>query len=235
MQWGISFSISASRESDLWGLPPPSQIERGQKWNGTKMIYVLYHFLYSPQSWQEWQRVAGIKKQITNRVKGVEFVNYSPLSVDCKQYTISELGKYFKEFVKFPKPLFPSEKKESYKMLCRHAKRLHYEGLLFEEQLIAASIRFNATDSVGMRQTVKRALSAYKFALDNRDEWKAKLDPESRHKVLSESALKSAQVKRDKSAPMREKAKTLRDEKMTFQQIANSIGVSISTVKRWLR
>ncbi len=234
MKWGIAFNVAATYESDLWGLPPPSQVETVQKWDGTKMIAVLYHFLYSPQSWKEWQRMAGIKKQIKDRLEVAEFTEYERNGLEGKLYTVSELGEHFSEFVKFPMPMFPG-KRESYRMLCRHAKRLHYEGLLFEEQLIATSIRFNSSDPEGMSQTIKRALAAYKFALDHRDEWQVKLDPDERHKVLSESALKSAQIRRGKSAQKRDRAKSLRDDNFTFQQIAEELGVSIITAKRWLR
>ena len=106
MRWGISFNVAATHESDLWGLPPPSQMETVQRWDGTQLINVLYHFQYTPQHRKEWQRVAGIKVQIANRIKGVEFQPYEPLEVDGKIYTISELGKYFKAFVEFPAPFF---------------------------------------------------------------------------------------------------------------------------------
>ncbi len=234
MRWGIAFNVPATYESDLWGLPPPSQVQTIQKWDGTQMINVLYHFQYSPQSWQEWQRVAGIKVQIQNKIDSVVFQEYDPLEVDGKFYTVSELGKHFREFVKFPKPMFPG-KRESYRMLCRHAKRLHYEGLLFEEQLIATSIRFNSSDPEGMSQTIKRALAAYRFALDHLDEWKVKLTHDELVSAHKRGAAKTHKLRRDKSEPKRRRAKSLRDDNFTFQQIADDIGVSIATVKRWLR
>ena len=107
MKWGIAFSVAATYASDLWGLPPPSQMEMVQRWDNTQMINVLYHFEYSPQSRKEWQRVAGIKVQIAMRIKGIEFQEYEPLSFDGKVYTISELGSHFKDFVKFPAPFSP--------------------------------------------------------------------------------------------------------------------------------
>ncbi len=234
MRWGISFNIAATYESDLWGLPPPSSTEVVQKWDGTQMINVLYHFQYSPQSWKEWQRVAGIKVQIKNKIKHVEFQEYELLEVDGKIYTVSELGKHFREFVKFPKPLFPG-KRESYRMLCRHAKRLYYENLLHEEQLIATSIRFNATDPEGVTQTVKRALSAYKFALDHLNEWKVKLGKVELIAAHRKGAAKTHQLRRDKSASKRERAKSLRAEGMIFSRIALALDVSLRTVKRWLK
>ncbi len=242
MRWGISFNVSAIHESELWGLPPPSTVEVVQKWDGTQMINVSYHFQHTPQSRKEWQRVAGIKVQIANKIKGAEFQEYAPLEVDGKVYTISELGKHFKEFVKFPAPFFDGTPQT---ILTRHAKRLHYEGLLHIEQLIFLSMWIaniapkNETGrrpkKEGMRQVMRRAISAYQFALDHLEDWKVKLSAEERHDVLSQSAMKSAQVKRDNSQDKRERAKTLRSEGVTLSLIAKELSVSDSTVKRWLK
>ncbi len=235
MRWGISFNVPAIHKSELWGLPPPSDMETIQKWDGTQLINVLYHFQYAPQSWKEWQRVAGIKVQMQRRIKHLEFQEYDSSSIDGKIYTVSELGQYFKEFVKFPQPQFPGQKRESYRMLCRHAKRLHYEGILYEEQLIATSMRFNDTDPEGIGQTVKRALAAYKFALEHCEEWQTKLSEKELVKAHKTGAIKTHQIRRDKSAFKRDHAESLRNDGFTFNQIANDIGVSLSTVKRWLK
>ena len=240
MKWGIAFNVPATYESDLWGLPPPSQIERVYRNDGTNMIRVLYHFLHSPQSRKEWQRVAGIKVQITNRVQGVELQEYEPLGVDGKVYTISELGKHFKEFVKFPAPFFDGTPQA---ILARHAKRLHYEGLLHIEQLIFVSMWVKEIapkneigrrkKDEGIRQVMRRAVSAYKFALDHQEDWKVKLSAEKRHEVLSQSASKSAQVRKEQSQKKRERAKLLRAGGMTFPLIAKELGISLITAKRW--
>ncbi len=86
-----------------------------------------------------------------------------------------------------------------------------------------------------MRQVMRRAISAYQFALDHLEDWKVKLSAEERHDVLSQSAMKSAQVKRDNSQDKRERAKTLRSEGVTLSLIAKELSVSDSTVKRWLK
>ena len=237
MKWGISFKIPAIYESDLLGLPPPSNIIRLSVGNGRgKSIEVFYHFIYNPQSWREWQRVAAIKSQIKKRVTQADFTEYEVTEIQNKVYTVSELGKYFSTFVKFPKPLFPGVKREAYKMLCIHAKRLYYEGLLYEEQLIATSFRFNQTeDSEGIRQTIKRAKAAYYFALDHCRDWKTKLNKDDLHKALSEASNKAAESKRKNSHSAREKVKTMREKGRTLKYISNEIGVSESTVKRWIK
>jgi len=242
MRWGIAFNVAASHESDLWGLPPPSQRETVQRGDGTQMINVLYHFEYSPQSKNEWQRVAGIKVQIANRINDVKFQLYEPSEVDGKLYTISELGRHFKAFVKFPAPFFDGTPQA---ILARHAKRLYYEGLLHVEQLIFVSMWIadiapkNETGrrpkKEGMRQIMRRAMSAYQFALDHKEDWRVKLSADQRHEVLSQSALKSAQVKRDNSKDKREYVKSLRVEGKTLSTISSLLGVSLSTIRRWLK
>jgi len=201
--------------------------------NGKDVLEVYYHFQYSPQGWKEWQRIASIKVQIEKRFERVIFKEYDAYEVTGNIYTVSELGKHFKAFVKFPKPQFPSGRKESYKMLCRHAKRLHYKGLFHLEQLIATSIRFNSIDPEGIAQTVKRAISAYHFALEKRDQWKVQLSKEERHKVLSESAYKAAEVKKQKNKPKVLKAIELKKQGVLLKEIAQELEVSTRTVLRW--
>ena len=242
MKWGISFNVPAAHKADLWGLPPPSQMWETQRWDGAKVINVLYHFLHTPQSRKEWQRVAGIKVQIANMIECVEFPEYEPVEVEGKVYTVSELGKYFKAFVKFPAPYFDGTPQA---ILTRHAKRLHYEGKLHVEQLIFASMWVKETapkgeagrrkKDEGMRQVMKRAISAYRFALDHLEEWPVKLGEEERHNVLSQSALKAAEAKRDKSKEKRDRVKSFRSQGKPFAFIAKELGVSLATAKRYAK
>jgi hypothetical protein len=186
--------------------------------------------------------VAGIKVQIQNRFKEAVFDGYEPNEVTGIVYTVSELGRHFKDFVKFPAP--PSDGTVNM-ILTRHAKRLHYYGLLHVEQLIFASMWIAETPpkdeqarrprKEGLRQIVKRAMSAYQFALDHREEWAIKLSDDKRHEVLSNAAMKSAEVRSAKSKDKRESAKSLRAEGMTFSLISKELGVSLITVKRWAK
>lgn len=234
MQYGISLRVDADFDSDLWGLPPPSKQRWITKSDSTKSLNILYHFQYSPQSWREWQRVASMKVQISNRIARVEFEEYqAPESIDSV-YSISELGKHFTEFVKYHKPLYPKDKSEFMRSLTIYAKRLHYEKMLHFEAVLAMALHFNSKCEIGYSFRELNRKTRAIFELD-REEWKIKLSDEARHKVLSESALKSAQVKNDKSQAKRDRAKSLRDDGMTLDAISSELGVSLSTVKRWLR
>ncbi len=241
MRWGIAFTISTTFESDLWAIPPPSKREMIRRWNGKEKILILYQFSYPPQSWKEWSRVAGIKVQLQQRFNGIEFIEFDAVYDIEKVYTISELGKHFELFVKFPKPFVDGT---PYMTLCRYAKRLHYEKMLHIEQLVAASLWIATLDDPGtnrrrpykegVRQCFKRAVSAYKFALDHRDEWQQKLNDEDRHNRQREGALKSAKVRKQNSAKKRELAVQMRKDKMTYAAIADELQVSFKTIQRWL-
>lgn len=174
-----------------------------------------------------------------NRLKRCELREWQqPIdTVPDRLYTIKELGQHFPAFVKFPAPQFPQGKKEAYKMLCRHGKRLHFEQRLHLEQLIAVSMRFNevAGNDEGIRQTMRRAISAYKFALDHCDEWPVKLSAdELKHSRRKGAALTNAKRSADKETK-KTAALTLKDEGKSDIEICSELGINRSTLWRWMR
>lgn len=246
MAAGIAFSVKDADEPELRSLPPPTGTRRLSSREGkNKVVQVFYHFRYAPQSWKQWQHVASIKVQIAAAIPGAVFDEYAPGDIRGPVYTVSDLGRRFGGFVKWPKPQFPSAAGEQYRMLCRHAKRLHYEGKLHLEQLIATSMRFNEgmaaiTDhpkrgKQGARQVLQLAKAAHKFALAHRDGWPQKLPDDERHEVLSAAARKAAKAKRDRSATQRTEAATMRQNGEQIRAISERLGVSPATVKRWLK
>jgi DNA invertase Pin-like site-specific DNA recombinase len=78
-------------------------------------------------------------------------------------------------------------------------------------------------------------MAAYQFALDHCEAWPVKLKADERRRALSEAAGRSAAAKRKSSQAARDRAEKLKDEGWTVQAIADEIGVSKSTVKRWQR
>ena len=111
MRAGIAFRVITDFDSELWGLPPPS----GKRWlssiHGLKTLEKLYHFRYNPQSWKEWQRVAAIKIQIAQRIPNIEFVEYEPLAVIEKAYTVTELGEALPTVYKVSKASIPKRER----------------------------------------------------------------------------------------------------------------------------
>lgn len=235
MKWGITFKIPASYEAKLWEMPEPSSMQRLSRSDGQQTILVSYHFIYPPQSADEWQRIAAIKVQIGNRIKRSEFQEYERSEAMGPLYTIAELGREFPAFIRFPKPQYPYAKRQGYKMLCRYAKRLHYYGKLHLEQLISMSFRFNQFAKVteGPSQTFKRAKAAYLMGLKNRHAWPVILSPKERTIRFRSAALKTAQIKR--TDLRRNEAVFFRNEGKKLAEIAYLLGISRSTVGRWLK
>lgn len=233
----IVFWLPKKYEKLIWSLPEPSS-----KQTYRKGFLLSYTFQFMPQGKREWQRVASFKVQLKNRFPELIFKDPELIDdIDGKIYKISKLGKYFTDSIKFPPAFYEGE---NIQVLTRHAKRLHYYGMLYFEHLMYVSHRLAEMDDggterrsrkEGMRQIMKRAESAYLFALEHLDDWKVKLSDEDRHTALSQAALKSAQVKREKSKPKRDSAKMMREEGHKLASIASEIDVSLSTVKRWLK
>lgn len=235
MKCGITFKIPATYEAELWEMPPVSSLHRLSRSDGRQTLLVSYYFIYPPQSANEWQRITAIKIQIANRIKRLEFQDYTASEAKGPIYSISELGKFFPAHIKFPKVQRPQAKRQAYKMLCRYAKRLHYYEKLHLEQLISMSIRFNENPLVaeGPSQTIRRAKGAYLMAIQHRHAWPVKLSLEERTKRFKEAAKKTAQIKR--SDLRRYEAVSFRIEGKKLSDIAALLGISIATASRWVK
>lgn len=232
MQWGISLKIVSDFNSELWGLPPPSKIRWLSRADGTKILNVLYHFQHSPQSWREWQRIASIKVQIQERVPKVMFDEYEPLEGIERVYTVSSLGKHFTKFIKFHKPLYPSDKKEFMRSLTLYCQRLHYEGQLHVEAVIAMAFHFNSKGVFGYshRELIKKAKSMFRLDMSN---WKVKLTCKELKEAHAKGGLIAVEKKREKFKLKKDEGVELRKRGLTLQQIADDLHVSLRTVKSW--
>ncbi|WP_457748487.1 hypothetical protein [Sulfurimonas sp.] len=232
MQWGLNLRIVSDFDEELWGLPPPSKVRWLSRADGKKILNILYHFEYMPQSWREWQRIASIKIQILQRVPKVEFMEYTPLDGIERVYTISELGKHFNKFVKFYKPLYPSDKKEFMRSLTLYCQRLHYEGQLHVEALIAMAFHFNAKGGYGYshREVMKKTKS---IMLLDMSKWRVKLTCKELQQAHVKGGRIAVEKKREKFQLKKNEGMELRKNGLTLQQIADELHVSLITVKRW--
>lgn len=197
MRWGIAFELPTRHLLKLENWPNPSHVAHYMTLDGkSDRATVFYCFEHPPQSWRETQRIAAIKIQMQRQLKALRFKEYEPPGdITGNVWKVSELGSYFDEFIKFPKPQFPGDKKEAYKMLCRHAKRLYYEGLLHYEQILATADRFNVAlkSPLGYRQVMRQAAGVYRFALEHKDAWREKLKP----RELAEAYKKGGVIRGD--------------------------------------
>jgi len=232
MQLGISFKIKSDFDKSLWSLPPPSATRWLSKMDGTKILQVLYHFQYMPQSWTEWQRIASIKIQMQELVPQLIFNEYEAPDTVERVYTISELGKHFSKFVKFHRPLYPHSKDEYMRSLTLYCQRLYYERQFHYEAIVAMALHFNSTCELGYshREVMKKAKS---MLMLNTDRWKVKLNKDELQKAHSKGGLIAVSKKREKFRTKRDEALKLRESGNTLKQISEALDVSIITVKRW--
>jgi len=232
MQTGISLRIISDFDSELWGLPPPSATRWLSCYDGKKVLEVLYHFEHNPQSWREWQRVATIKIQIKQLIPQLEFTEYEGSDEVQKVYTIAELGKHFKKFIKYHKPLYPSGKDEFMRSLTLYCQRLYYEEQLHLEAVIAMALHFNSKCGLGYshREVMKKAKSVMKL---NRGEWRVKLNAGELKEAHSKGGLLTVAKKRELFSAKRDEAIELRKSGIILKDIAIKLEVSIITVKRW--
>ena len=232
MRWGISLRLEADFDRSLWSLPPPSGTRWLYRMDNTKILEVLYHFHYSPQSFREWQRIASIKIQMQELVLHLVFTEYEPPDEVQRVYTIAELGKYFPKFIRFHKPLYPHSKEEYMRSLTFYCQRLYYEKQLHFEAVVAMALHFNTKCGFGYshREVMKKAKSM--FLLDM-SEWKVKLTQKELQQAHAKGGHIAAEKKREKFQQKREEALQLRERGMSLKDIATQLEVSLRTLNNW--
>ena len=82
---------------------------------------------------------------------------------------------------------------------------------------------------------MKRAISAYRFALTHRDEWPVKLNAAALKEAHKDGAAKTNARKKDTAAENKSKALKLKAAGQTVTKIASALGVHRSTVTRYLK
>ncbi|SFV58369.1 hypothetical protein MNB_SM-7-1334 [hydrothermal vent metagenome] len=231
MYYGLSLLFDSDFDKALWSLPPPSSTRRLSSLNGER-LEILYHFQYTPQSWREWQRLASIKIQIKRLLPDVEFGDECFIDEVQKVYTIAELGRYFPDFIKFHKPLYPSGKEDFMRSLTIYAQRLYYEKQLYYEAVIVMAIHFNTKGGYGYSFRELNAKAKAIMELD-RDKWKVKLTDKELKEAHSKGGKKRVQQKREQFAKLKERALQMRKEGMTLKAISEALEVSLRTVHNW--
>ena len=228
---GIALTTEIEFDKTLWSLPPPSNTRVLTSMRGN-MLEISYYFEYLPQSWREWQRINSIKIQMKELLPHIKFREFFKIDNVEKVYTVNELGKYYPKFIKYQKPLYPSDKDEFMRCLTLYAQRLHYEDKLYLEGVIAMAMHFNSKCRLGysFREVVKKAKSVYML---DKDSWKTRLSDEELKKAHSKGGLLRVEKKRAEFASKRDKAIILRKDGMLLKDIASKLGVSLVTVKRW--
>ncbi len=201
MQWGIGFKIPYEDEPLLVNFPEPTVRDRYRDMNGeSKYVTIKYLFRFPPQGWKEMQRLASIKVEMQKLISSIIFLEEDvSLSVSDddeigKIYTISELGRFFRGFIRYPKPWYPHEKDEYMSRLAIYAKTLYREGLFHFESVLAMAMHFNHLIGrpYNHREVMKKSLSIMKL---DRSGWRRKLDKDELENALSQGGkMRGAQV-----------------------------------------
>lgn len=206
----IAFRIPLYAYSRMEMLPEPTLAKRYTTMSGqSNFITIAYVFQYPPQNWKETQLIATIRAGIKKIMPEVEYKEIDGLNgIDGRIWTISELTRNF-SFIKFPKPYFPPHKKKMYQCLCIHAKRLHYEGLLYFEQLEATAMRIN--DALGRpyspREVMRKAKAAHEFAKEHCDIWPRKLEKAALKEAKRQGGITRGEQMKEKARKNRQVVK----------------------------
>jgi len=166
----------------------------------SKHITIVYLFQYAPQGWKEMQRLASIKVQMKSLIPSIELMeedisSYVSSAEDVgKIYTISDLGQFFRDFVRYPTPWYPEGKDDYMSKLAIYAKNLYRYDLFHFESVLAMAMHFNQILGwiYSYREVMKKSLSIMKL---DRSGWKRKLDEDELENALSQGGkLRGAQV-----------------------------------------
>ncbi len=191
MLWGIEFDMKATDRTLLANFPTPTVVDQFSTIDGlSENIRVAYILEYAPQSFKELQQLAGMKEQIANLLPSITFTQQmtydSSIELSGTKWKLQELGKYFKEYIKFPNPLYPQGKDDFMSCLTKYAIKLHYGHRLYFESVLAIAIHFNSkciSLSYSRRELQKKSISIMQ------------LDFSEQAQRLSEKQLKDAHSK----------------------------------------
>ena len=121
-----------------------------------------------------------------------EFSITDSTEVTATLYQVKELSKAFKApLVIYPKIMYPSTKQEVYKRLCWYSVRLIHQECFTKEAMIATALLMNSKlkDKYSNKDLHKKALGAYIFIDENRDNLSVKLDEMELKKAHAKGAI----------------------------------------------
>lgn len=152
-------------------LPTPSYMQILTS-NEIIIIFEIEHILHTPKQYQWLSDIKIIWKR--NIIVDFEYISEFWINEFTEatgiKYSLQELSDTFKsEFIKYPKPMYPSNRKELYKRLVWYAMRLNKKELLTIEIMYAVAMRMNGKleDKYQERELFKKVYQAYAFTREN--------------------------------------------------------------------
>lgn len=164
-------------------LPTPSYTTTLSTYNNQKiiLIYAIEGYITSHNQYRWISNIKiGLEKYLCVPFTYEEDCHISDeTDISNILYTIDELSKAFKApLTTYPKIMYPSNKKELYRNLCWYGKRLVHKKCFTKEAMISTALLMNLKlgDKYSNKELYKKALGAYMFIDENRENFSIKLD-----------------------------------------------------------
>lgn len=197
----IAFSVPLKDYEKIKGLlPTPTHRHRTHGYNPSmEVCYEISHFISKPKMLQ-W--LGSIKLTIAKNILHVKLEDEFYISENTHssgaKYHIYELSKLFKvEFIKYPRGLYPANKKELYQNLVKYAKKLLRADLLVYEVIFALSLKFNEAlplmDRYSLRELSKKSKKALEFTKEHKEEMDAKRGDELKKCLINGGKMRGEQ------------------------------------------
>ena len=242
---GISFTEDDYRK--IRGLLPAPTfqdmlVSHDAAW--VRYVYELDSFYGSSKEYKHLSDIKlGMKKFFFVPIGFIDFFYFNDnTQINGITYSLMELSNVFKcEYVSYPKIFYPATKKELYRYLILHGKKLRYERVFTKEAMIATALLMNKhlTDKMLDKEVHKKALAAYHFINENKQNFKEKL---SKRKLKEAHSKGAAMTNRMQTEKTKERiAELLKDEafikpngKVNKTALANALNLHRKTLDRYL-
>ena len=182
-----------SKVSKLLPTPTHKDWVQGRDYYKHIFVYVIDGYITSHNQYRWISNIKlGIKAFIFvpfNFIDDLHISNNADITHSI--YTIKELSQAFKApIIYYPKIMYPSTKKDVYKHLCWHGKRLIHQQVFTHEALIRAALLMNEklTDKLSNKDLHKKALGAYVWLVENIDGFEVGLSVDELKQAHSKGA-----------------------------------------------
>lgn len=234
-------------------LPIPTYKSLQTSYHGTKtnIVFELKFYLTSSRDYK-W--LSDIKIRFKRfMIVGFEFIEdefYINDNTDFSGaiYTLDELSRiYQREFIKYPKFVYPQSKKDFYQKLSWSGAKLYYQKQLNKEILMSIALQMNqsfeSNEKLQYKELYKKVLQVYEFILNNQDNYKQKLDPKQLKEALTLGGKKRGQQIKKEAKNTKLMIKRLIDQKKYLKpngkpkinDIAKELEINRKTVTRILK
>ena len=213
----VGISLSTDDYVKVKGLLPTpsySDVLHGQDSHKTILIYEIDGHIKSPKQYKWLSDIKlGLKVFLFVSFEYVEeFFIHDDTVIHGGKYSLLQLHKAFKiEYRHYPSIYYPANKKSLYRHLVIHGKKLRHQQLFTMEAMTSTALMMNIVlkDKLQTKELHKKVRGAYKYILENQENFREKLTP---------SELKDAHRR---GADLSHKIMAHRTEAIIFRALSN--------------